>query len=278
VGNGVSAGDPLPDPYPIFANRRAVFRRGAMQLIAGPPGSMKTVLTLNIVRNMKVPTLYFSSDSDDFTIASRLLARETGETTDMAEVWLRENQDAASRALRVYDHINFCFDPAPTLDKMWMEAEAFREIHGDYPEHTVIDILMDVDTGGEGGVDMNFWTLMADLKVYAREQQTSLTLVHHTSEAVKGEPCPPRSAIMGKANQLPTLILTLNGNSIENYIDVAVVKNRFGPQDPSGRTFFRMDAKPSICTVSEKEDELLPFFRDGIGVPESEKMNPQSGA
>lgn len=271
VGRGVSAGDPLPDPWKIFGVRRAVFRRGAMQMVAGPPGSMKTQLTLNVVRNMNVPTLYFSSDSDDFTIASRLLARETERSTDEAEVWLRENQGMAAKVLKAYDHVNWCFNPAPDLDLMWHEAEAFREIHGTFPHHTVIDILMDVDYPGAG--EQNYWGLMADLKVYARDQETSLTLVHHTSEAIKGEPCPPRSAIMGKANQLPTLILTLNGNSIDNYIDVAVVKNRFGPQDPSGRTYFRLGVEPSQCYVKEIEQDFDDFFRGGVGVPENLQVN-----
>lgn len=271
VLGGVSAGDPLPDPFPIFAKKRAVFRRGAIQLIAGPPGSMKTVTILNIVKNMgPIPTLYFSSDSDDFTIASRLLARESGQPTEITEVWLRENPDMASQILQNYDHVKWVFDPAPTLEKMYNEAEAFYEIHGEYPHHIIIDILMDVDTGGE--VDMNLWSLMADLKVMARELETSLTLIHHTSESAKCDPCPPRSAIMGKASQLPTLIITCWGDSIQGNIKYAIVKNRFGPQDPSGRTFFELDADASICQIVERAPEVVQFH-DGAGVAENLKVN-----
>lgn len=283
VKRGLAAGEPLPSPFGIFDRNRAIFRRGGMQMIAGPPGSMKTVLMLNIVRNMGkgVPTLYFSSDSDDFTMATRLLARETGQPTEETEVWLKDMKENGVRpgaydpsiGLVPYDHVKWSFHPSPDLDHMWRVAEAFRERHGEYPHHTVIDILMDVDYPGAG--EQNYWNLMADLKAMGREWETSLTIVHHTSESVKGEPCPPRSAIMGKANQLPTLIMTLDGNSVEGYIKVAVVKNRFGPQDPSGKRFFRLDANPSICLATEPEEAELSeiLFRDGIGVALNDKIN-----
>ena len=175
-----------------------------------------------------------------------------------------------SDALRSFGHVKWSFHAAPTLEHMWREAEAFREVHGEYPHHTIIDILMDVDYEGAG--EQNYWALMAELKVMARDQQTSLTIVHHTSEAAKGGTPPPRSAIMGKANQLPTTILTLWGDAHNESIDVAVVKNRFGPQDAMAKKFFRMKAQPALCHIEEDEvGEML--FRDGVSVSDDEKVD-----
>lgn len=243
-----------------------------MQMIAGPPGSMKTVLMLNIVDKMgpDVPTLYHSSDSDDFTMATRVYAMTTGTPTDEAELLIMGDPSLASGALRKFGHVKWSFHAAPTLDHMWREAEAFREVHGTYPHHTVIDILMDVDY--EGASEQNYWALMAELKVLARDQQTCLTIVHHTSESAKGGTPPPRSAIMGKANQLPTTILTLWGDAHNETIDVAVVKNRFGPQDAMAKKFFRMKAQPSVCHIEEAEFEEV-LFRDGTSVPDDEKID-----
>jgi hypothetical protein len=225
-------------------------------MIAGPPGSMKTILTLNMVEKIACPTLYFSSDSDDFTMASRVLAMKTGETTEQTEEWTRTNVIHAQKILRSFDFVRWSFHSAPTLDHMELEADAYAEVNGEYPHLVVIDIMMDVDFEGAG--EQNYWALMAELKVLARKWMSAVLIVHHTSEAVKGEPCPPRSAIMGKANQLPALILTLNGNSIavDSYLEVAVVKNRFGPQDPTGRTAFKMKAEPQCSRIMEWHEEL----------------------
>lgn len=276
VGRGLSNGEPLPAPWPCFEAKKISFRRSSIQMIAGPPGSMKTVLMLNIVDAMgpDVPTLYHSSDSDDFTMATRVHSMRTGITTDESEMLIMTNPELTQAALKDFSHVKWSFHAAPTLEHMWREAEAFREVHGTYPHHTVIDILMDVDYEGAG--EQNYWALMAELKVMARDQQTALTIVHHTSESAKGGTPPPRSAIMGKANQLPTTILTLWGDAHRGTLDVAVVKNRFGPQDAMAKKFFRLDADPSICKV-EEGDNVDPddgiLFRDGTITDDDRKIN-----
>ncbi len=262
VKRGVSAGEPLPDPWPIFGANQMHFRRGSLTEIAGPPGSMKTVLTMNIVRRMgiQVPTLYHSSDSDDFTMASRALAMHSNIQTSAAEAEVMLQTKAAYEALKDYQHVRWSFMSSPTLEHMWNEAEAYRTLKGTYPHHTVIDIMMDINYEGAG--EQNYWALMAELKDMAREQETAITIVHHTSEAAKGGSPPPRSAIMGKANQLPALILTLWGDSRRGTLDVATVKNRFGPQDPMARQFITMRADPSTCFIDESDGSMLFDSKD----------------
>lgn len=269
VKRGLSAGEPLPFPYPIFEQKSICFRRSCIQLIAGPPGSMKTQLALNIVDKMGtgVPTLYHSSDSDDFTVASRVMAMKTGMQTSDAELMIMATPHLTQETLKEFDHVKWSFHAAPTLDHMWKEAEAFREEQGTYPHHTVVDIMMDVDF--EGVSEQNYWALMAEFKVLARDQATSLTIVHHTSESAKGGTPPPRSAIMGKANQTPVTILTLWGDSEQGTVDVAVVKNRFGPQDAMAKKFFRMEARPSMCQIEEVTNTEDVVYRDGVGTPEN---------
>lgn len=275
VKKGLSAGEPLPSPWPIFDSKKIAIRRSGLHMIAGPPGSMKTLFTLNMVNAMgpKVPTLYHSSDSDDFTMASRAFSMRTGTPGEEAEDLILNNPDAAVEALREMQHVKWSFHAAPTIEHMRNEAEAFYELKGQYPHHTVIDILMDVDF--EGASDQNYWGLMSELKVMARDHQTALTVVHHTSESAKAGSPPPRAAIMGKANQLPTLILTLWGDGHAGTLDVAVVKNRFGPGDAMAKKFFRMTATPGVSLVEESdnpEPAMEMLFRDGPWVPEDEKV------
>lgn len=251
----MAAGDPLPAPWPIMMEKRALIRRGGISMVAGPPGSMKTMFLLNVVRNMDgVPTLYLSSDSDDHTMASRVLAMLNGESSEETEKWLKMRTDYASNSLKEMQHVKWCFEPAPDLDRIYTELDAFAEIAGQYPHMTVIDILMDVDY--DGVAEQNYWRLMSELKIIARETQTALVVAHHTSEAVKGEPCPPRSAIMGKANQLPILILTLNADPQLGLLNFAVVKNRYGPGDVTGKTAHLLNVDGDMCRIESAPQVL----------------------
>ena len=78
---------------------------------------------------------------------------------------------------------------------------------------------------------------------------------------------------MGKANQLPTTIITLWGDAHNESLDVAVVKNRFGPQDAMAKKFFRMKARPALCLIEEDDSAEGILFRDGITTPENLKVN-----
>lgn len=236
-------------------------------MFAGPPGSMKTVMCLNLVMNIKVPTLYFSSDSDESTMAMRLLSRSTGSGGEEVGGWLKSNKDFAARVLKDTDHVKWSFNPSPTIKHLYLTLRAFHEVHGEYPKMVVVDILMDIDDG-TGEVSQNYWTTMADLKVLARKTKVALVVAHHTSESAKaGEP-PPRAAIQGKANQLPILIFTLWGNSVDGWLDVAIVKNRHGPDDATAQNMrFRMKVDPALCRLEEMQQEAVVVkFHDGIGV------------
>lgn len=249
----MEAGEPLPAPWPIFESKKALIRRGGISMFAGPPGSMKTVMCLNLSMQIDVPTLYFSSDSDEHTMASRLLARATGTSSTDTGGWLKTNKDFATRVLKNMDHVRWSFNPAPTIHHLYLNLHAFHEVHGDYPKMTVIDILMDIDDES-GDVSQNYWTTMAELKVLARKTNTALVVAHHTSESAKDSAPPPRSAIMGKANQLPILIVTLWGNSLDGYLDMAIVKNRNGPDDATAQHTFRMAVNPDICKLEEMKE------------------------
>ena len=215
---------------------------------------MKTMHTINCVSRIKVPTMYFSNDSDDFTMASRVLAMQTGRPVSETEGWTKTHVEYAQANLRNFDHVKWSFHSGPSLDYIEKEMDAFAEINGRYPMHTVIDILMNVDYEGAG--DQNYWGVMAELHDLSRKWETALGIVHHSSEAVKGEPCPPRHAIMGKANQLPVLIQTLAPDPLDQgKLNIAIVKNRFGESDLTGRTFFQLPIEPWCSRVNEDVED-----------------------
>lgn len=225
VTRSASGKEPLPPPFASWVAPGIRFRRASVSMLAGIPGSHKTRIMLNAITNMGVPTLAFSTDSDQDTISSRLLAKSQRATTSVTEEWLRTEPEKCQRLLAQYDFIRWDFRPDPTLDDIWHGLYAYHETEGRYPDQTVIDIASDVghDTGDEWG---SLRDLMRQTKVLARETGTHLLLVHHCSDSPgTKKPCPRRSDIHGKVAAIPELIVTC-GTDASGGLHVAPVKNR----------------------------------------------------
>lgn len=271
---GMESSMPLPAPFKPFHESGALFYRGALSVLAGPPGSGKTISALNFVNQIAVPTLYISNDSTHYTIINRVFSMLTGQDMSVGSKIIEANPELASRRLAKWSHVRWDFSSAPDVEEIVHHGEAFRELYGEYPHLTVVDILMNVEH--EGVAEQNYWRLMPALKEVASEQKTAMLAVHHTSEAAKCDPCPPKSAIMGKANQLPELIITqVMQNDKMLY---AVVKNRNGRSDESGRTFFSLPVNASQFLITEAPEETAApiIFRDGPSVPDNEKIRPEA--
>lgn len=257
VRQGMEEVKPLAAPYKAFERAQALLYPGAITLLAGGPGSMKTITALNWVNQLRVPTMYTSNDSTQFTIIDRVYSLLTGQESVNNKATLNGSPEIAASTLRAWEKIQFNFDSKPDIAGMALHSEAFREIHGQYPKLFVLDILMNVDH--EGVAEQNYWRLMPELKEMASDMKMALLGVHHTSESAKGEPCPPMSAIMGKANQLPELIITqapLKNFDGSMSVAYAVVKNRNGPSDPSGKTYFELPVFPSRFKIEESQDDI----------------------
>ncbi len=239
-------GEALPELFKSFTANGIRFRRGGVCMIAGVPGSYKTQLALALADGWKRPTLYFSNDSDETTVASRMIARRMRVNTERIEEQMHRDPKWASGQLTDLDHIKWNFSPNPTLPEIEEEVQAFMEIYGQPPEVVVVDVLMKVNYMEDS--DHGSFTRIVDfLTGIARDYSTCVILVHHASEAVPGNPVPPRSAIMQKISQLPSLILNVAPREWTGDLAICAVKNRHGKQDPSGRDFFTLRANPAQC-------------------------------
>lgn len=212
---------------------------------------MKTMWVLDMIRKMGqhgIRVLCFSNDSDESTVASRMLAGNVQRPQSSVEREMRSDPDWAAGRLAGFDHVRWSFDPSPSLDEIELEMEAFGEIYGDYPDLVVVDILGNVSyyEDSDHGSDAR---ILQYLHALARSTGSAVLVVHHCTEAIPGFPCPPRSAILNKQAKLPVLILTVANK--DNTFYIAPVKNRHGYQDPSGRNAIQLKVNPEVGVFSE---------------------------
>ena len=219
-------------------------------MIAGPPGVGKSTFALHWALKAQRPTLYFSADTHQHTMSLRLGSMITD--TEQASIEPMMNDlDWISSVLSQAQHIRWCFESAPSLNDIEQQVEAFFELYGEYPELIVVDNLLDcTHTDGDEWGSMR--SLLREFKWWARETGAAFIVLHHTSEAVNSDPCPPRSAIQGKVAQTPALILTVGSNQ-PGFMGVCPVKNRYGPADPSGMSASWLVYEPARMHMADLE-------------------------
>ena len=249
VGSKDIGGEPLPSVFRTFDVNKIVIRRAEVSMIAGTPGAGKSTLALAIALRTNVPTLYISADTNAHTMAMRLLSMISGQPQSVAEQMLIENVDESRKTINDNSgHIFWSFESAPTLSDLDMEVSAFEELWGCPPTLIVVDNLMDIaNDGGEEFASMR--ALMKELMYLARATNAAVVVLHHTSEAVPGNPCQPRSAIQGKVSQLPALICTLG--TVGTSMGVASVKNRYGRADANGSLMTWLAFNPEYMYIED---------------------------
>ena len=248
VGRASIGGEPLPSCFKAFEASKIIVRRSEVSMFAGAPGVGKSTLALALALKTDVPTLYISADTNAHTMAMRLASMISGKSQTEVERKLNTDVGWTKAVLQKGNHIIWCFESSPTLQDIAEEVEAFEELWGCPPTLIVLDNLMDVATdGGEEFASMR--AIMKELKYLARATNSAIVVLHHTSEAVIGTPCQPRSAIQGKVAQLPALICTLG--VVGTSMGVASVKNRYGRADAGGTLLTWLAFNPEYMYVED---------------------------
>jgi hypothetical protein len=221
-------------------------------MIAGPPGAFKSTLALNLLvrwAQQGVYGLYFSADADEFTTAKRAAAILTQRPVETVETGLRSASGAHyQRALMAMDHTRWVYTAAD-IDEIDRHMRGFEAVYGSFPHVVFIDNLLNMSGGASED-----WTaareMIRELDILARSAECHVAVLHHTSETGYSPGIPPaRKEILGKLSQFPRLILTLG--SFGSTMNVAVVKNSNGPDDPTGKTFFPMILDAERCSVAD---------------------------
>lgn len=242
-------GTPLPDPFTSFGIERVKFRHGATSMIAGKPGSGKSILALNMLVHWaqeNVPIMYFSADSDEYTVARRLGGIISGYSS--AEVERLQKRDlAALLAVPYLSTARFEYRTAgkdeTAQDFIAARMAAYEAVYGDYPKAVFVDNLINYAPSAHD------WGFMIDLLVeldgIARETMSHICVLHHASEGFGHAADPvPSAAIQGKVTQIPRLVLTIAASGDARA--VACVKNTNGPQYPDARRWMDFRVEDSL--------------------------------
>jgi hypothetical protein len=241
-------GRPLPDPYSIFSLRNVRFRHGATSMIAGKPGSFKSVFALNLLtrwaREGKT-ALYFSADSDEFTVAKRVASILTGRN-QMDEVepdFLAGRIEPYVAVLKEMSNVRLEYR-VMSIDDIADRLAAWEAVYGDYPDLVFVDNLINFAAHPQDWDGMG--SMLIEFDGMSREMKSHFCVLHHASESwgIASDPV-PRAAIQGKLTQIPRLVLTCAAN--ESALAVCCVKNTNGPQDPDARSPMIFQVKESLA-------------------------------
>jgi replicative DNA helicase len=203
---------PLPVRNTVFNQGGLVFRRGQFSLVAAAPGVGKTLFATNLAVNTSVPALYFSADSDEWTVKQRACSILTG--TDLNSVETHLNDDSwdgfYADKLRAVDHVDFCYatdiDPEFIVKRMF----AYGELRGEWPQLIIVDNLGNtVEDQETQGAELQ--AVMRELQRLARTTKAHVMALHHVSGAKENGDKPILLGdLLFKLGKLPELVLGLS--------------------------------------------------------------------
>ena len=259
---------PLPDVWKGLAGMNVRFRRGQVCMVAAAPNAGKSMFALVYAIRAKIPTLFFSADTDTTTVYIRAAAQLSGHSQLTVEDNLNYQSGFYNHKLDEMSHIQWVFDSSPSLDDIEAEVKAYIELYGIAPELIVIDNLMNVVAESD-----NEWAglraIMMELHDMARKTEACVLVLHHVSEHSEyGSPTmpPPRRAIHGKVSQLPAIILTLGYDPESRMLRVAPVKNRFGPHTADGTKWTTLYVDFAACQIGDQDAQGRAYLHSSQAV------------
>ena len=233
-------GEPLPPVWQEFVQLGVEFRRGSLCLVAAAPGIGKSLVANTLAVRARTPSLYFSADTDAYTVSTRIGAMLLGDTINNMESRLSE--DVVAARLASLDYLRWCFDPSVDIDRIVDDVRAFDMLYGEPPHLIVIDNLSNMFSPEPNPYLAHRFNMEA-LNILAKETGACVVVLHHlTGEYESGDRPPPMGSIEGKIAKLPGLVLTMFRGKYGD-IGVCVCKNRFGPAEPGGglRCYLKAD-------------------------------------
>lgn len=246
----------MPTVFRALAAKGTDLLAGQMVLVAAAPGTGKSLFTLTLALQSRVPSLYFSADSDAFTQLTRSVSVLTGwRHEDSARRVLSGDLDIVAEQLSGAP-IRFVYEASPDLDDIERAMLAYDEVHGDFPALVIIDNITNVSTAGSADDPFAGLESLADyLHGMARQTGACVVCLHHVTGPYNdaGKPI-PLSGVKGQITRVPEVVMTLHKPVHEfgpDVLGVSTVKNRNGRADPSGMDFVELEWIGDTMTIRD---------------------------
>lgn len=245
-------GKPLPRVEDLGALYDIGFapRHGQLIMVVGRSGTQKSGFAMWWVNQLDLPTLYFSADMSPFTASSRIASTRYGLDTNAIEHVVAQNDEQTADLMRVLDEskIQFSFGSPITWRAVDEEIRGYVEVHNAYPEVVVFDNLMDFE-GAEADYGAQMET-MQYLTEFCRETGATVIVMHHASDksmnAQRPWKPPSRNEVKGGLAEKPELSLGVALDNASMDFNVSILKQRMGPQDPSGEQYVTLKCVPEL--------------------------------
>lgn len=218
-------------------------RQGEVIMVVGQPGAQKSGFAMFLSSRWGLPTLYFCADMGDYVASERdacirsgLLSTEVREIRKQGGEPLRQLEDQLAGS-----NFHFVSNPEPSLDDIDDAIDSFVEMYNAYPPVIVIDNLMDVAPINENE-HASTKALVLEFKKLARRTQSVVMVIHHNRE--EGDPTLPSATdkIAGRLSQTAETIVAVALD--QTIFRVAIVKQRQGKADKTGKTYAELIADP----------------------------------
>lgn len=230
--SGNTLSPPLPIRNSVYQQGGIQFRRGQFSLVAAAPGVGKTLTAANMAIRSKVPTMYFSADSDEWTTKQRAISILTGTKLDDVEKNLNSEQaewweDGYAKHLASADHVFWVYHTDISIEHIVAWLSAYAEMYGQYPELVVVDNMSNTceDSQDAGELKTNCYELQA----IARNTNAHVQALHHVmGDKENGDKPIYLADLIGKIGKVPELVLGLCFGEGRTTITMTVPKNRGG--------------------------------------------------
>lgn len=234
-----------------------MFRRGQFSLICAGPGTGKSAFILAYALKSKVPTMYFSADSDAFTQLTRAVSILSGWSLERSTAAVM-GEDIGPVAMELDGiPLRFNYSASPTLDTIETSLQAYDALYEDFPALIIIDNITNVISGaGDGDDPFSGLESLADyLHSMARNTGAHVAGLHHVTGAYNDQDKPiPLSGVKGQITRVPELVLTLHRVSEgfgNDSLNVSTVKNRGGKSDASGQDFASLEFEGRTMQITD---------------------------
>lgn len=247
----------MPNPFRALSDKGTEFLRGQLSLVCAGPGTGKSAFDLTLAIGSRVPTLYFSADSDAFTQVSRSISIKTGWPLEESKKRVLANDLSGVEDKLAESPIRFVYEASPSLDTIERNMQAYDEVYGDFPDLVVVDNITNVQTdSADSDVSSGLEYLADFLHGMARETGAHVSCLHHVTGPYNDANKPiPLSGVKGQIGRVPELILTMFKPLSEfgdpDRLCVSTVKNRSGRADPSGLEFVELEWLGESMTIRD---------------------------